>query len=235
MLDKQRHEAIMKNILRDLYTHPQLQAQLAFKGGTCLYLLHELPRFSTDLDFSLTTRTQIEELNVTAITEVMQKYLDVDDHFDKHFTWFWVGSYEKGKQKIKLEISKRRYQADHYTHHDLFGLTIKSLDLSTLAAHKLCALTDRQNLVNRDLYDTWWLLKKMFPINKEIISERTGKSLGDYLRFTQEYIDKHVDPKHILLGLGEVLTEPQKDWVRDHLLNELSFQIKLNAEADESK
>lgn len=235
MLDKQRHEAIMKNILRDLYTHPQLQAQLALKGGTCLYLFHELPRFSTDLDFSLTMGTQAEELKVTAITKIMQNYLTIDDHFDKRFTWFWIGSYEKGKQKIKLEISKRRYQDDRYAHHDLFGLTIKSLDLGTLTAHKLCALTDRPNLVNRDLYDMWWLLKKMVPINKEIIRERTGKTLAEYLDFSQEYIDKHVDRKNVLLGLGEVLTESQKDWVRDHLLSELSFQIKLTAEAEKSK
>ncbi|MBP9782011.1 nucleotidyl transferase AbiEii/AbiGii toxin family protein, partial [Candidatus Woesebacteria bacterium] len=122
-----------------------------------------------------------------------------------------------------------------YALHDLFGLTIKSLDLSTLAAHKLCALTDRPILVTRDLYDMWWLLKKMTVCNEDIIRERTGKSLSEYLLFVQDYIDEHVDQKQILLGLGEVLTEPQKDWVRDHLLSELSFQIKLTAEAEGSK
>lgn len=37
MLDRQKHEQILKNILRDFYTTTDLEAKLAFKGGTCLY------------------------------------------------------------------------------------------------------------------------------------------------------------------------------------------------------
>ncbi|MDA1079850.1 MAG: hypothetical protein O2840_04155 [bacterium] len=90
-------------------------------------------------------------------------------------------------------------------------------------------------MADADLYDLWWLLKKMTGCNEDIIRERTGKSLPEYLLFVQAYIDAHVDQKQILLGLGELLTESQKDWVRDHLLSELSFQIKLMVEAEESK
>lgn len=53
MLDRAKHETVLKNILRDVYQHPSLGAQLAFKDGTCLFLFHALPRFSTDLDFTL--------------------------------------------------------------------------------------------------------------------------------------------------------------------------------------
>ncbi|HCC84372.1 MAG TPA: hypothetical protein DEP87_01710, partial [Candidatus Pacebacteria bacterium] len=224
----------MKNILRDLYTHPQLQAQLAFKGGTCLNLFHDLPRFSTDLDFSLTHGAKNDVLATEIISKVLGEYLKIDDYFDKYFTWFWLGSYEKGKQRIKLEISKRIYQGDCYQDHDLFGLTVRSLDLATMSAHKLCAVADRKQMANRDLYDTWWLLKKMTPINKQIIYERTNKSLPDYFDHLKEYIEEHVDKKHILLGLGEVLDEPQKDWAKDHLLDELLFQIKLRKEAEDN-
>jgi predicted nucleotidyltransferase component of viral defense system len=227
MLDKQRHEAIMKNVLRDLYTHPKLQAQLAFKGGTCLYLFHDLPRFSTDLDFSLTNGAKAEQVDADIITQILREYVEIDDYFDKHFTWFWLGSYEKGKQRIKLEISKRTSLGDVYTDHDVFGLTVRSLDLATMSAHKLCAISDRKQLVHRDLYDAWWLLKKMSPINEHIIQERMNMSLTEYLPYLRNYIADHVDKKHILLGLGEVLDEPQKDWVRDHLLGELFFQIEL--------
>ena len=74
----------------------------------------------------------------------------------------------------------------------------------------------------------------MTPINKQIIYERTNKSLPDYFDHLKEYIEEHVDKKHILLGLGEVLDEPQKDWAKDHLLDELLFQIKLRKEAEDN-
>ena len=31
MLDRQKHEQILKNILRDIYTTPEIQGRLAFK------------------------------------------------------------------------------------------------------------------------------------------------------------------------------------------------------------
>lgn len=61
MLDRSRHEILLKNILRDIYQHPVLQALLAFKVGTCLYLFYNLPRFSTDLDFCLLS--DVEEMD----------------------------------------------------------------------------------------------------------------------------------------------------------------------------
>ncbi len=48
LLYRAKHETFLKNILRENDQQPGLGAQLAFEGGTSLYLFHELPRFSTD-------------------------------------------------------------------------------------------------------------------------------------------------------------------------------------------
>jgi predicted nucleotidyltransferase component of viral defense system len=231
MLDRAKHEILMKNILRDIYQHPILQAQLAFKGGTCLYFFHNLPRFSTDLDFSLVTDAGEAEFKPDILRQIISQYLTVREYTNKRFTWFLLGSYEKGLQNVKVEVSKRKYP-DQYEPQDFLGVSVQTLNLATMFAHKLCAITDRRQLVNRDLYDTWWLLKQLAPIREEIILDRTGKNLPEYLNNLQEYIENNVDKRHIVSGLGELPDRPQKDWVRDHLLDDLVIQIQLRIEAE---
>jgi predicted nucleotidyltransferase component of viral defense system len=231
MLDRARHDIVLKNILREIYQHPQLQAQLAFKGGTCLYLFHRLPRFSTDLDFTLLTEEADLAFDPQQVNDILSGYLTILEAREKHFTWFWQGSYEKGQQRVKVEISKRQND-DRLTTHDFLGVTVRSLDLASMFAHKLCTISDRPELVNRDLYDTWWMLKQMAPIRAEIILERTGKTVAEYLAYLLDYIPEHVDRRHILGGLGELFDQPQKDWVRGHLLDELLVQLRLRAEAE---
>lgn len=231
MLDKSKHEIILKNILRDIYQDPPLQAQLAFKGGTCLNLFYDLPRFSTDLDFSLLPDVETETFDPRTLDQILTKYISIREFTAKRFTWFWSGSYEKGLQTIKVEINKREF-SDKYELKDFLGITVRTLDLSSMFAHKLCAVTDRRQMVNRDLFDTWWLLKQITPIREEIIVERTGKNLPAYLEYLSEYITKNVDRRHIVSGLGELLDRPQKDWVRDHLYDDLIAQIQLRVEAE---
>jgi len=220
MLDRQKHEQILKNILRDIYSTPELQGRLAFKGGTCLYMFYELDRFSVDLDLNVTASEFDEQL----ITDILKKYLTLDDFMNKHFTWFWLGSYEKGKQKVKIEISKRDYP-DRYDNKNFYGITIPTMSPDCMFAHKLCALTDRKKLQNRDLYDAHFMFTKDFPINEEIIKIRTGKNKKEYLTYLSNFIEKNVKPNTILEGLGELLSEQQKDHVKSTLLRDLLFDL----------
>jgi len=231
MLDQAKHEILLKNILRDIYQNPTLQAQLAFKGGTCLFLFYDLPRFSTDLDFSLLSGVEEADFDFDMLRQIFSKYVTVREYTNKRFTWFWSGNYEKGLQNIKVEVSKRNFP-DQYALKDFLGITVRTLGLATMFAHKLCAVTDRRQMANRDLYDTWWLLKQIAPVREEIVVERTGKNLPEYLAYLLEYIKDHVDKRHIVAGLGEVLDRSQKDWVRDHLFDDLVAQIQMRIEAE---
>lgn len=227
MLDKNRHEIIMKQILGDIFKHSNLQSQLAFKGGTCLYICYELNRFSTDLDFNLIS----DEFDPDAVSQIIRKYLTIEDYSSKRNTWFWLGSYEKGVQKIKIEISKRNYP-DKYININYFGILVPIMDPSYMFAHKLCAITDRKVLQNRDLYDVWFMFNKQITDKKwipseEIIKIRTGKSSADYFKDLINFIETKVDRKRILDGLGEVLDERQKNWVKEHLIDDLLFQLKI--------
>lgn len=221
MLNRQKHEQFLKNILRDIYTTTDLEGRLAFKGGTCLYLFYGLDRFSIDLDFNLLA----EDFNGQLVTDILTKYLTVDDRFNKYFTWFWLGSYEKGSPKIKVEVNKREYP-DRYINQDFYGLTIPTMAPSSMFAHKLCAITDRKKLQNRDLFDTHFMFTKQFDIDEEIIKIRTGKTLKEYFMYLIDFIEKNVSPNTILDGLGELITEEQKDHVRTTLIRDLLFDLK---------
>jgi len=127
--------------------------------------------------------------------------------------------------KIKVEVSKRDYP-DTYETKDLLGIPIKVMTKDCMFAHKLCAITDRAKLQNRDLYDTYFMLKNGFGIKEEIVKLRTGKNLKEYLEHLIEFIPKNIKTNHILDGLDEVLTENQKDWARSQLQPLLLMEIQ---------
>lgn len=221
MLNKQKHEQILKSILRDIYTATNLEGKLVFKGGTCLYLFYGLDRFSLDLDFNLIARDFDEKL----INNILGKYLEIDDAMNKYFTWIWVGSYEKGQPKIKVEINKRDYP-DKYTNKDFYGITVPTLSADSMFAHKLCAILDRKKLQNRDLYDAHFMFTKQFDINEEIVKIRTGKTVKKYFVDLINFIEKKAKPNTVLEGLGELLDEKQKNRVKATLIKNLLFDLK---------
>ncbi len=222
MLDKTNHEITLRRILRALYQHPELQTLLAFKGGTCLYFFHNLNRFSTDLDFDLLG----QEINAPEITHILSNHIEITDKQDKRYTLFWRGRFAKGAQQVKIEINKRVYP-NHYEIQDFYGLSVKTMSKDTLFAHKLCAICDRSQLQNRDIYDAHFMFQNNFPIQEEIISIRTGKTLAEYLEHLEGFLRKKFSPRGVLDGLGEVLNEKQKAWVKAHLLEELFFEIAI--------
>ncbi len=224
MLDRTKHEIILKKILADIYQDKNLQVSLAFKGGTCLYFFYDLDRFSTDLDFNLLSG----QFDSERMTEILSKYLILEENISKRNTWLWVGSFEKGKQKIKIEISKRNF-GDIYENKDFYGFTVPAMSKDCMFAHKLCAITDRKKLQNRDIYDALFMFEKGFEINEEIIKKRTGKNIKNYFQELIIFLKKNVKPNLILDGLGEVLDERQKIFVKENLLKKLLFELEIRS------
>lgn len=222
MLNRIKHEQILKSILKDIYLNPYLQANLAFKGGTCLYMFYGLERFSIDLDFNLLSNN----FDSSLVQHIVNKYVSVEEVSNKHFTWLWIGSYEKGKQKVKIEISKRDYP-DKYINKDFYGLTIPTMHPSYMFAHKLCAITDRKKLQMRDLFDTNFMFSKGFEINEDIIRIRMNKSVKDYLNILIKFIEDRKDKINVLDGLGELVSNSQKDKIKSTLLKDILANMHI--------
>ena len=99
-----------------------------------------------------------------------------------------------------------------------------------MLAHKLAAITDRKTLQNRDLYDAHFMFTKNFPINDKIIRLRTNQSVAQYFKTLIKFIETKVNTKNILTGLGELLSDSQKDHVKATLKRDLLFDLKSRLE-----
>jgi predicted nucleotidyltransferase component of viral defense system len=222
MKDINRHRTALLNILKDIYQHPRLAAQLGFKGGTSLYFVYDLPRFSVDLDFNLLSEP---DFNPDDMKELLLQHLKIIDSYNKKNTWFWLGDYGAGQWNLKIEVSKRKFD-DHYNIKDIFGLSVNIMTLPDQFAHKLAAIVDRPAIANRDLFDAWWFFKQGTKISEDIIKQRTGKSVEEYLLYLVDYIPANIDKRGILNGLGELVDEDTKKWTKSDLLKELDFYLK---------
>lgn len=233
MLDRQRHEYYIKRIFRDIVAEPRLGSSLALKGGTCLYLFYSLPRFSVDLDFNLIS----SHLATDAMESILKRYVDVEHgrFRQREDRWLWEASYEAGLRHFQIDISRSTDQ-DTYELKQFYGLSVQTMTPECMLAHKLCAVIDRSRLQNRDLFDSWFMLERMdrgrpvFGINEQIIQRRTGKTVVEYLTDIERFVTTKVNRATVLAGLGELLTEKQKAWVKEKLVDELVFQLRLRRE-----
>lgn len=94
-----------------------------------------------------------------------------------------------------------------------------------LFAGKLAALTLRSQTAIRDIYDVYYFAKNNWDIDDEMIRTWAGKGVKEYLADCVAVIEK-VKGSQILQGLGELLTEKEKHWVKQHLKEETIFMLK---------
>jgi hypothetical protein len=77
----------------------------------------------------------------------------------------------------------------------------------------------------RDIYDIWYFAKNNWDIDVEVLKIRTGKNVKEYLTDCIAVIEEVTDNK-ILQGLGELLNEKEKAWVKTNLRKEAVFLLK---------
>lgn len=225
MLNKTKHEVILNRILLDIYTDNRLASLLAFKGGTACYFFYNLPRFSTDLDFDLLQPKGTNQV-MAKIHKIAGRYGTIKEEYHKMNTLFFLISYGESDYNVKIEISTRDISADRYEIRPYYGLPIQLMRQDCMTANKLIATMARRKLVNRDLFDSAYFLKNNWPVNEDVIRDRTGKSKLGYFKELADFVKnlKAKKPK-LLDGLGEVLDVKQKTWVKKKMLDELIFLL----------
>lgn len=229
MLNKEKHQLIMGQILRDIYTDISISSFLGFKGGTCAYFFYGLPRFSVDLDFDLLSEDKVSrEMIFKKIENILKKYGKIKNSFIKRNTIFLLLSYGNDDHNIKIEISTRNLIPkieNFFEIKEYLGISILVAKKEYMFASKLAALTLRNSIATRDVYDIWYFLKKNWEIDKEIIKIRTKQNIKDYLDDCVLVIEK-VKKNQILQGLGELLDEKEKAWVKNNLKEETIFLLE---------
>ena len=230
MLNKEKHQLIMGQILKDIYTDISISSLLGFKGGTCAYFFYELPRFSVDLDFDLlVVNEENQKLVLERVLAILSKYGQIKDHYLKGFTVFALLSYGDDDCNIKVEINIRKLVEnirDHYELKEYLGLLVLTAKKDYLFAAKLLALTLRNRIAMRDIFDIHYFAKNNWDINAELIKTRTNKTIKDYLVDCIALIET-VKDSQLMQGLGELIdTEKEKAWIRNHLKVDTIFLLK---------
>jgi Nucleotidyl transferase AbiEii toxin, Type IV TA system len=96
-------------------------------------------------------------------------------------------------------------------------------------AHKLCAMLDRSEITNRDIFDCWFFAQKHTPLNKLIVESRTEIPLAEYIQKCINHLET-ISDKGLLNGLGELRDEDMKKFVRTKLRVETISLLKFYKE-----
>lgn len=224
MVDINKHKLFLFRILKDIYDDKALSGIIGFKGGTALMFFYDLPRFSVDLDFNL-LNLEKEEWVYEKIREILLKHGNIHDEAKKFYGIISVLDYGAGERKLKVEISNRSFN-DRYEIKNLLGINMPVMVAPDMFAHKLCALLDRSSLTNRDIFDCWYFMNNKTALNKSIVEMRMEQTLSDYLQKCIDTLDGMSD-KGILNGLGELMDEDMKKFVRTKLRTETISLLKF--------
>lgn len=164
----------------------------AFLGGTALKFLHNLPRFSEDLDFSL---VKVKELNFVELIKKVKEELVLAGYnlslsynrtntVNNAFIKFEGLMYEAGisplksqKFSIKLEIDTRPPEGAGLATQIVtkyFPISFLTYDFPSLFAGKLNALLSRKYTKGRDFFDLGWYLSKWTDLSPNLLLLKNG-------------------------------------------------------------
>lgn len=210
-IDTSTHQAILFQILKNIYTDTAIAPYLGFKGGTAAMMFHGLDRFSVDLDFDL-IEEQHEALVFEKVIQIIKQYGVLKEAHKKRFSLFCMISYEDKARNIKVEINRRKF-GSRYEIKTYLGVSMQVMVIEDMFAHKLMAMAERIKVTSRDIYDVWFFLQKRYPINRSIVEQRSGLPFTEAIQKCITQLEQIRD-RRILDGLGELLTRQQKDWAK---------------------
>jgi len=224
MFDKDKHKIIMLRVLRQIYKDSYLGKRLGFKGGTMAFLFYGLPRMSVDLDFDLLMNSQ-EYLILDKLEKILFELGEVKEKIIKKNTLFLLLDYGFEERKLKVEIRRKRTKT-RFILRDYLGISMLVMNRGAMVASKLLALVDRKKLANRDIFDLWFFLKNDWQIDEDLLWQE-AKTKKEVLIKKAIVKIKKVKDNELMFGLGDLLDNKTKDWVRKNLKKELLFNLRL--------
>lgn len=176
----------------------------AFYGGTCLRLFHGLPRFSEDMDFSLTEKRDDihlenyfdairEEFHLAgfdvSITKKEKKaFGKVESAFLKENTETYDIKFQTKKTvKVKIELDTDPpllFNTQQKLLSQPYSFMVRCFTLPDLFAGKMHALVYRtwqRRIKGRDWYDFEWYVRYGVPLNFEHLQERVREFSGNVI------------------------------------------------------
>ena len=185
--------------LKNLSDHNAFN-NIAFVGGTALRILHNIRRFSEDLDFALVSARSYDfkKLSDGLIRYFKLNNLEVESkpRVEKtvHSTFLkfpgvlrelGLGAFEAQKLFVKLEVDSnppKGWKLADTTLNKTYLFSVRHFDLPSMLATKIHACFFRKYTKGRDFYDLAWYLGRKVSPNIELlnnaIQQTEGKKLG---------------------------------------------------------
>jgi predicted nucleotidyltransferase component of viral defense system len=183
--------------------------ELVFKGGTALYKLHGLDRFSEDLDFTgAITRKQIRALagyldDFGYPTKVVQNKPKNGMLLTFVSEGFLFQGTSESMARVQMDISPGELLLDAEWNQvfplypDIPSFRVRAMSLREMFSEKVRAMIVRKKA--RDAYDLWFMLNKGVEFERKL----TQKKLDMYeLRFSK-------------MVLADALVEVEAAWNRE--------------------
>jgi predicted nucleotidyltransferase component of viral defense system len=173
----------------------------AFYGGTCLRIFHNLPRFSEDMDFTLTEKNPSIHLEnyfqaiqdvfaftgkeVVIIKKEKVNFGRVESAFLKEDTSAYDIAFRTEKTvKVKIELDTNPplgFDTEQKVLMKPYSLMVRCLTLPDLFAGKMHALVYRNwktRIKGRDWFDFEWYIRYNVPLNFAHLQERIREFSG---------------------------------------------------------
>ena len=224
MFDSEKHKSIMVRILKEIYIDNSLGNLLGFKGGTMAYLFYDLPRESVDLDFDL-LNINSEKQVFEKVKSLLEKHGKLVECIIKKNTLFYLLDYGYTERKLKIEITRKKTEANFVVMNYL-GISMLVMNRKAMVAGKLLALATRAKFANRDVFDVWYFLKNGWEIDENVVKGKKGETTGSTIKKAILRVEKIKD-NEILNGLGDLLTNSMKDFVRKHLKEDALLELRM--------
>jgi hypothetical protein len=165
--------------LQKLYQKP-LSRHIFFKGGTAIHLVHQAPRFSEDLDFSVTLSVSDFNAYIAGVLKRMENEEGVAWRERKSLTGrqFLLAAEDifPYRTYIELDFSFREkiFSNDRTViqtpYPVLFTSYVYHLSKDEMLAEKIRATMTRRK--GRDLYDLWYLLSKGAEVRQDMLRKK---------------------------------------------------------------
>ncbi|MFA5161737.1 MAG: nucleotidyl transferase AbiEii/AbiGii toxin family protein [Elusimicrobiales bacterium] len=230
-LDYPKHKNILLQILKDIFSDTSIAPYLGFKGGTAALMFYGLNRSSVDIDLDLLDEKKKREV-FEKIRKIAASYGKIVYSRVKRFNLVAIISHDLKSQNIKIEVNCRDF-GSKYELKTLLGISMLVMVKEDMFANKLMAMYERIGKTSRDVYDVYFFAKNNWPINRKLVEARAKLSFSEVLNKCVKLLE-NMDNRHILDGLGEMLSEPQKGWSRAKLRTETIFLLKAWLESEKN-
>lgn len=234
-----QHQAMQQIVLAGLQKGGFFE-HAAFYGGTCLRIFHNLPRFSEDMDFSLTEKNPSIHLEnyFQAIQDVFAftgkevaitkkeklNFGRVESAFLKEDTSAYDIVFRTEKTiKVKIELDTDPpllFDTEQKLLMKPYSLMVRCFTLPDLFAGKMHALVYRNwksRVKGRDWYDFEWYIRFNVPLNFKHLQERI-----------REFSGKEVSKEEFMQLLRERLSTADINQVKQDVLPFVDRPSDLN-------